>query len=77
MNIKSGYRTTEFWITLATQVIGIFTIAGVIGQDQSTQLAKAISDIIIILAPASYLYLQQDLAKIKDCLTISDILTQQ
>ncbi|HZE86983.1 MAG TPA: hypothetical protein VE090_02130 [Methylomirabilota bacterium] len=57
MNIKSGYRTTEFWITLATQVIGIFTIAGVIGQDQSTQLAKAISDIIIILAPAViYIY---------------------
>jgi len=57
MNIKSGYRTTEFWITLATQVIGIFTIAGVIGQDQSTQLVKAISDIIIILAPAViYIY---------------------
>ena len=51
MDIKPGYTTTEFWISLLTPIVGIFAMQGVIGQDQAMQIVKAISDIIVILVP--------------------------
>jgi hypothetical protein len=39
--MKAGYKTTEFWVTLASQVIGILLLTGVITPEQSEVLGIA------------------------------------
>ena len=40
--MKQGYKTTEFWITIGIQIVGILVTAGVFTPDQ----ASAATDII-------------------------------
>ena len=39
--MKSGYRTTEFWVTLVSQVVGILLLTGVVTPEQSEVLGIA------------------------------------
>jgi hypothetical protein len=39
--MKPGYKTTEFWITMLIQLLGIGTLTGVVTPDQSTVIADA------------------------------------
>jgi hypothetical protein len=39
--MKQGYKTTEFWVTLASQVVGILLLTGVVTPEQSEVLGIA------------------------------------
>lgn len=45
METKPGWQTTEFWLTLATQVVGILLLVGVISPEQSQVLNEAMPQI--------------------------------
>ena len=34
--MKPGYKTTEFWLTLLAQIIGLLTMTGVIKPEEAT-----------------------------------------
>lgn len=44
--MKAGYRTTEFWIALASQVLGILVILGVITPEQQGAVVEGLNQII-------------------------------
>lgn len=48
--MKQGYKTTEFWITILVQVVGILATTGVFTPEQSTVLQKAVPQIAGIVA---------------------------
>ena len=65
--IKDGVKTTEFWGTIFTQIIGVLTISGIATAAQVSQLtqgyndvvtiAKTVADLLTIVAPmAVYVY---------------------
>ncbi len=30
---KPGYKTTEFWLTVASQIVGVLLVSGVVAED--------------------------------------------
>lgn len=40
--LKSGYKTTEFWVTLLTSLVSIAMSFGYLTNEQATELAKII-----------------------------------
>jgi len=40
--MKPGYKTTEFWVTLLIQILGILVLFGVITPEQKGTLSEAI-----------------------------------
>jgi len=56
--IKEGYKTTEFWVSLATAVFGVLVTLGIFTSDQATDLVKAVQQIsggvITAVTAASY-----------------------
>ncbi len=57
--VKDGYKTSEFYVTLLIQVIGLLTMAGVIEPTQADSLGKAITTIagatVAIVSALSYI----------------------
>ncbi len=52
---KPGVKTTEFWVTVLVQVIGVILALGVVTPDQADTLTKAVtqgSGIIAMLISA-------------------------
>lgn len=57
MILKPGWQTTEFWITLATIVIGAFVTFGIFPQEQGDQILAFIVWLITSgIATTSYNY---------------------
>ena len=52
--MKTGYKTTEFWLTLAVVVVGTLTASGVFGDDDGAVVIQAIGILITALAPSVY-----------------------
>lgn len=44
--VKPGYKTTEFWVSIATAITGILITLGVIGQEEANILVKGIEQIV-------------------------------
>lgn len=44
--LKSGVRTTEFWITLAAQVIPVLVIVGLLTADEAVTINETIVEAI-------------------------------
>jgi hypothetical protein len=66
--MKPGYRTTEFWISLASQVLGILVILGVITPEQQGAVAEGLNQIIgaALMVASSFGYsLSRGIAKQK------------
>ena len=40
--MKAGILTTEFWVTVATQILGLMVLGGFIGPELQTPLGDAI-----------------------------------
>ena len=38
--MKAGWKTTEFWITVAVQIIGLLSLAGIFTSEQAEQWVK-------------------------------------
>ena len=41
-SVKSGWKTTEFWLTAFTNILGIVAATGAVTPDQSSQLTQGI-----------------------------------
>jgi len=56
--IKSGYKTTEFWVALASAIFGILTTTGVFTPQQASDLTAAVGKfsgaIITAVSTAAY-----------------------
>jgi len=56
--MKSGWKTTEFWLTIASAVIGLLAVFGLITPEQASasteQLVKIIGVIVPAIAAAGY-----------------------
>lgn len=56
--IKSGMKTTEFWVALASSVFGILVTTGVFTPDQATDMTNSVQQfsgaIITAVTAASY-----------------------
>lgn len=50
--VKSGYKTTEFWFTTLAQLIGILFASGVVGE--GTLLAQALGIATTVLSTIGY-----------------------
>lgn len=59
--MKSGYKTSEFWVTLVTLVIPVLIHTGLLSTDQGQQVGETVTgfivelfDLLAIIVPASY-----------------------
>jgi len=41
-NIKTGYKTTEFWVAIATAIFGFLVTVGIFTPDQAGDLSLAV-----------------------------------
>jgi hypothetical protein len=46
MDIKQGYKTSEFWLALASMIIGTLKILGIIPEAEADLILKAIRNVI-------------------------------
>ena len=63
---KPGYKTTEFWVTVVCQILGILALAGVISPEQNTVLADGVTQIVgaVVAALSAFGYsISRGLAK--------------
>ena len=53
-----GYKTTEFWVTVVCQIIGMLALAGVFTHEQSTALTAAITQIVaaVVMGASAFGY---------------------
>jgi len=58
MDIKTGWKTTEFWVSLATGICGLLVTVGVFDAGQASDISVAIGKIAgaVILAISSGAY---------------------
>ena len=56
--IKSGYKTTEFWVSLATGICGLLVTLGVFDAAQATDVTAAVGKLAgaVIMAVTSGAY---------------------
>jgi len=56
--IKSGVKTTEFWVSLATSIFGVLVTLGYFSADQATDLVNTVQQfagaVITAVTAASY-----------------------
>jgi len=56
--IKSGFKTTEFWVAIASAIFGLLTTTGVFTPDQASDLTAAVGKfsgaIITAISTAAY-----------------------
>jgi len=50
--MKPGWKTTEFWVTMATSVLGLLALTGTLTPEKSSELTKQLLPIIGVLVPA-------------------------
>ena len=43
--MKTGYKTTEFWVTVLIQIIGLIAALGYLTPEQSSTLVQAVTQI--------------------------------
>jgi len=59
-NIKSGFKSSEFYLTLAQSITGIFVMLGYLSPEQSDQFVQALVSIIgglmIVVPTVVYLF---------------------
>ena len=56
--IKSGYKTTEFWLSIATAICGLLVTLGVFDAAQASDVSTAIGQVAgaVIMAVSSGAY---------------------
>lgn len=52
--MKPGFKTTEFWVTLATNLIGLLVLFGVVGPEQQEELVQAAGGLVSAISSAAY-----------------------
>ena len=46
MGLKSGWKTTEFWVSIITSMVGILVTLGLFTPDNASSLIQSISMIV-------------------------------
>lgn len=49
--MKSGYKTTEFWLTIANTVFMALVAFGVVGQEQANEIENLVAPLIGAVVP--------------------------
>ncbi|MBW1848945.1 MAG: hypothetical protein JRJ27_17790 [Deltaproteobacteria bacterium] len=49
MDCKPGWKTTEFWVTLGIQIVGVLLLTGILSPDEATKLNTALPDAGILV----------------------------
>lgn len=49
MEIKSGWKTTEFWLSLIGPIVALLVTFGVITSDQSDEIQSAASQVVVAI----------------------------
>lgn len=66
-NLKPGYKTSEFWITLLTTVAGILVATGHLTPIQADEFVQAVISVVggatTIAATVAYLYGRMELKR--------------
>jgi uncharacterized protein (DUF697 family) len=56
--IKEGWKTTEFWVSLATAIFGVLVTLGIFSADQASDITKSVQQfaggIITAVSAAGY-----------------------
>lgn len=52
--LKPGWKTTEFWLMLAAEVIGLLLAAGIVQIGNDTTVGKIVGGAIAVLAALGY-----------------------
>jgi hypothetical protein len=66
MDIKQGYKTSEFWLALTAMVIGTLKILGIIPEAEADLILKAVKNVIaglLVLIPAVGYIISRGMAK--------------
>lgn len=51
MDIKPGYKTTEFWMTIANAVFMVLVAVGVLTQEDAQELETLVAGLIAAIVP--------------------------
>lgn len=58
MDIKTGIKTTEFWTTILTQILGLLMTVGVISPSENSEISQGLTQIIgglgVAIPPIAY-----------------------
>ena len=58
MDVKSGFKTTEFWVSLATGIFGVLVTLGIFTPEQAgditTSVGQVAGGIITAITAAAY-----------------------
>ena len=56
--VKPGWKTTEFWVTVVAQILGIMALSGVITPEASGEMAGAVEQVtggvMVLISQISY-----------------------
>ena len=52
METKDGWKTSEFWLTIATSIFGGFVLLNVLNQDEAAQWMAILAPVIAIVVPS-------------------------
>ena len=61
--MKSGWKTSEFWLTLGSSLLGMLVSMGIIGPEDMDAILKVLA-LVLGLLPAAAYNLSRGLAKI-------------
>ena len=51
MDVKQGYKTTEFWLTIATFVFSALVMLNVLNQDEAADWLAIIAPLLMAVVP--------------------------
>ena len=49
MNIKPGWQTSEFWMTIASSILGMLALFGVVSQEEVDSIVAIVQSLVTAL----------------------------
>lgn len=49
MNIKDGYKTSEFWLALVGQLVSLAVLFGFISSDVAVEVQEVLGDLVLVV----------------------------
>lgn len=46
MNIKPGWQTTEFWMTIVSSIVGMLTLFGVVAKEEADSIVVLVQSLV-------------------------------
>ncbi len=71
-NVKPGWKTTEFWISIITAICGVGVLSGYVTPSESNQMVNALGGVAGLVPTVVYIFSR---GKAKQGVDINQILT--